>query len=118
MLRPRMLQEGLPAEVLTDEEGVSAIQYAFILAVYWWGYTYYLLLYIIIHMYTHVPCVHYMYTIHTNSPVTYFLRQRELVTSHTAPTGHVDRDIENNCQDEKYWVEEVVWLLHLLFWQI
>ncbi len=47
-------------------------------------------------------------------------RQRDLATSHTAPTGHVDRDLENNYQKEKYWVEEVVCmlLLHVLFWQI
>ena len=36
-----------------------------------------------------------------------FLRQRELVMGNTAPTGHVDRDLEKACQKEKYLVEEV-----------
>ena len=42
-----------------------------------------------------------------------FLRQRELVMGNTAPTGHVDRDLEKDCQKEKFLfgqIEDYPWL--------
>ena len=30
-----------------------------------------------------------------------------MVMGNTAPTGHVDRDLEKDCQKEKFLVEEV-----------